>query len=79
MKSLATVATLLLAVFAVQPALAQEDTEAETVAGLPILPTTSTSDLLAMRDKWGTEPSMSTAQPGQATKSEKSEKSNENK
>lgn len=66
MRSLVTAATLLLAASAWQPALAQESKDSgtnETVAGLPILPTTSVDDVLAMREQWGTKPSVSTAQP----------------
>ncbi len=65
MKSLVTTATLLIAALAWQPALAQDSKKeaAETVAGLPTLPTTSVDDVLAMREGWGTKPSMSSAQP----------------
>lgn len=67
MKSLATVATLFLVAFALQPALAQDakdtkGTGTETVAGLPILPTDSLEQLFKMRASWGTEPVQSSAQ-----------------
>lgn len=70
MKSFAAVATLALVAFATQPTLAQEKKDAkqasgeQTVAGLPTLPTDSIEDLFAMRESWGTEPSMSSAKPG---------------
>lgn len=67
MRSLVAVATLIVAAFALEPALAQEAKKAEngkeTVAGLPILPN-ELDALLEAREKWGTEPAMSTAEPG---------------
>jgi hypothetical protein len=75
MKSLAAVATLALVAFATQPALAQEKKESgtETVAGLPTLPTDSVEALFAMREKWGTEPTMSS--PGGGSDSGSKDKS----
>ncbi|CFX35275.1 exported protein of unknown function [Candidatus Filomicrobium marinum] len=71
MKSVATVAALLVAAIASQPALAQDKKGGEKaveVAGRPALPTDSAKAVFEMRSEWGTKPSMSTAQP------EKSEK-----
>lgn len=69
MRFLATLATTLVtmgfAAFALQPALAQEKKATEEtamVAGRPTLPTTSVEDLFKMREQWGTEPSIRSAE-----------------
>lgn len=71
MKSAATVAALLVAAIASQPALAQDKKGTEKtaeVAGQPALPTDSAKAVFEMREQWGTKPSMSTAQPGKSEK-----------
>lgn len=82
MKSLATVATLLLAIFGLQPAQAQDPKAPEPgpmVAGRPTLPTTSIKDLIAVQESWGTKPSMSTWQPEKGERSDKMDKTNAGK
>jgi len=67
MKSLAALAAVLTAVVASQPALAQDGKKAaggDTVAELPALPTTSTEDLIKLREQWGTKPSTASADKG---------------
>lgn len=79
MKFLATVATLVLMAFALQPALAQDKKETkgtgtETVAGRPIFPTGDLEALFKMRESWGTEPSVTSAEADVNSGKSKAEK-----
>ena len=57
MKHLVLTAALLTAVGAAAPVVFSTAAAANEVAGRPALPTTSTQDLIKMRETWGTAPS----------------------
>lgn len=57
MKHLVLTAAIVTAIGAAMPVVVSTAASANEVAGRPALPTTSTQDLIKMRETWGTAPS----------------------